>query len=312
MSQYPNLIGQRFGKLVVIERAENNSRGQRQWLCQCDCGGTRIVNTNYLRSGRTTDCGCKKSPDLTGKVFGRLTVLGPSDKRGSRGARTTRMWECRCSCGEITYKATDTLTNPEQSMCQKCAASYAAASARANAGFVEGTQLSKLRMDDNPVDTITGVRGVYYDSRKKLYQARIIFRRKKYYLGGFTNLEDAVKARKRAEEEIFGTFLDSLSKDCMKDVKRRTPHGVSFFSLLELYSTPTTSSTLVNPLVSSNTAASIMASTISASKAMPLLFRKAMMWAFLCPVCITPLSRLKTTGFFLLYLAYGVGKWYNI
>lgn len=55
------------------------------------------------------------------------------------------MWECRCECGEITYKATDTLTNPDLSMCYKCAQLYAAEQARANAGFVEGTQLGQIR-----------------------------------------------------------------------------------------------------------------------------------------------------------------------
>lgn len=213
MGEYPDLVGQRFGKLTVVERAPNNSRGQRQWLCRCDCGGTRVVNTNYLRGGRTTDCGCGKSLDLTGKVFGQLTVLGRSDKRGSRGARTTPMWECRCSCGEITYKATDTLTNPEQSMCRRCAELYAAASARAEAGYVGGTQISKLRMDDTPVNTATGVRGVTYIAKKNLYRARIRFKNKRYSLGVYSNLEDAIKARKRAEQELFGTFLDSLPED---------------------------------------------------------------------------------------------------
>lgn len=212
MREYPDLIGLRFGRLTVMERAENNSRGQRQWLCRCDCGGTRVVTTNYLRNGRTTDCGCGKSPDLTGKVFGQLTVLGRSDKRGARGARTTPLWECRCSCGEITYKGTDTLTNPDRSMCRRCAELYAAASARAGAGYVEGTQLSKLRVDDAPIDSITGVRGVTYDAKKNLYRARIKFRRKTYSLGCYTNLEDAVKARRRAEEDIFGKFLESVAE----------------------------------------------------------------------------------------------------
>lgn len=94
-------------------------------------------------------------------------------------------------------------------MCQKCAVAYAAASARAGAGYVEGTQLSKLRTDDKPVDSVTGVRGVSYDAKKQLYYARITFQGKKHYLGGYTNLEDAVKARRRAEEDYFSEFLAS-------------------------------------------------------------------------------------------------------
>ena len=120
MREFPSLIGKRFGKLTVVEQLPSTARGQRRWRCKCDCGGEHIATSGNLNSGRSTNCGCKKSPDLTGKVFGRLTVIGRSDKRNPRGARTTPMWECRCECGNITYKATDTLTNPDESMCQDC------------------------------------------------------------------------------------------------------------------------------------------------------------------------------------------------
>ena len=38
MAQSNNLIGQKFGKLTVIERAENNKQGKAMWKCRCDCG----------------------------------------------------------------------------------------------------------------------------------------------------------------------------------------------------------------------------------------------------------------------------------
>lgn len=34
-----------------------------------------------------------------------------------------------------------------------------------------------------------------------------MFRKKKYNLGRFDNIEDAITARKKAENEIFGSFL---------------------------------------------------------------------------------------------------------
>ena len=144
MREYPNLIGKRFGKLIVVAQAESKS-GQRRWMCQCDCGGTNIVTTGNLNSGHTTNCGCKKSPDLTGRVFGKLTVIGRSDKRSPRGKRTTPMWECHCECGNITYKATDTLTNPDENMCQECNGRIGAEIARKSAGFVDGTQISRIK-----------------------------------------------------------------------------------------------------------------------------------------------------------------------
>lgn len=212
MRDYPSLIGQRYGKLVVEQQMPSTANGQRRWLCKCDCGGAHIATTNNLKSGRTTNCGCKKSPDLTGKVFGRLTVLGRSDKRNSRGARTTPTWECRCECGTVTYKATDTLTNPNTSMCASCAAKYAASKARESAGYVEGTQLAKIRDMTPSAANTSGYRGVYYESKLDRWRAEIRFQRKRYYLGTYQNKDDAIKARQRAEEELYSTFLEAYGK----------------------------------------------------------------------------------------------------
>lgn len=205
---FESLIGKRYEKLVVVEQVEPTQKGQRRWLCKCDCGGTCITTTGNLNSGHTTNCGCKKSPDLTGKVFGKLTVVGRSDKRNSRGKRTTPMWECRCECGAITYKATDTLTNPDKSMCNECAGKYSAGIARQSAGFVGGTQITKI-MDMTPTAANTsGVRGVYYEKRSNKWRARLRFKGKTMSFGSFARFEDAVFARKEAEKIYFGEFLE--------------------------------------------------------------------------------------------------------
>ena len=209
MREYPSLIGKRFGKLIVVAQAESKS-GQRRWMCQCDCGGTNIVTTGNLNSGHTTNCGCKKSPDLTGQVFGKLTVIGRSDKRNPRGKRTTPMWECRCECGNITYKATDTLTNLDESMCQECKGRIGAEIARQSAGFVGGTQISRIKNMTLIATNTSGCRGVYYDKRTNKYRARLKFKGKIMNFGSYTNFEDAVKARKAAEQEYYGSFLESL------------------------------------------------------------------------------------------------------
>ncbi len=157
----PDLIGKKYGMLTVIEDMEKADSVQRRLLCRCECGNTVVVNANNLVRLHTKSCGCIKSPDISGQVFGRLTVLGRSDKRGVRGSRAVPLWECRCECGNITYKAKDTLTNPDESMCAECAAKYAAAKARASAGYVEGTQLAKISDMTPSAANTTGVRGVY-------------------------------------------------------------------------------------------------------------------------------------------------------
>jgi len=53
-----DLTNKTYGKLSVIKRVENNKHGKSQWLCKCECGGTKIVSGRGLNSGDTRSCGC--------------------------------------------------------------------------------------------------------------------------------------------------------------------------------------------------------------------------------------------------------------
>ena len=54
-----NLTGQRFGKLIVIKRAENKDK-ETKWLCKCDCGKETVVFSANLLRNHTKSCGCLK------------------------------------------------------------------------------------------------------------------------------------------------------------------------------------------------------------------------------------------------------------
>jgi len=210
MSHRENLIGRTFDMLTVIGEAEPSPAGHRKWVCACECGNETIVFGSNLKRGTTKSCGCRHFKDLTGQHIGMLTVLERSDKYGPRGKRKTQLWKCQCDCGAITYKATDTLTNPDISMCADCAAKHNSAKARNNAGFLGGTQISRIQNISEASTNASGARGVYLDSKTGKYRARIKFQGKLYNLGSYTNLPDAVKARRQGEEEYFGKFLNSL------------------------------------------------------------------------------------------------------
>lgn len=150
----------------------------------------------------------RKSPDLSGQRFGKLTVLGRSEKTATRGKRTVHLWECRCDCGAITYKATDKLKNSDMSCCAKCAGLYATEQARKSAGFVEGTQITKIKDMKPTAANTSGCRGVYLDKKSNRWRARLRFKGKIMSFGSYERFEDAVEARKRAELEYFGAFLE--------------------------------------------------------------------------------------------------------
>ena len=55
---FKDLTGQKFGRLTVIERAENDKNGSTRWLCRCECGNEKIIEGGHLRSHKIKSCGC--------------------------------------------------------------------------------------------------------------------------------------------------------------------------------------------------------------------------------------------------------------
>lgn len=65
------LVGNRYGRLVVVKETGVNKWGNTLWLCKCDCGEEKIVPANSLRKGYTRSCGC----------FGRENLSRLSDDK---------------------------------------------------------------------------------------------------------------------------------------------------------------------------------------------------------------------------------------
>ena len=103
MDKYEKFIGQKFGRLTVMETFQSE-KGYRMCRCHCACGKETTVYYYNLISGRTKSCGClmeenrRKYRDLSGKRFGQILVLRPTEKRNKEGSI---IWKCKCSCGRI-------------------------------------------------------------------------------------------------------------------------------------------------------------------------------------------------------------------
>ena len=52
-----NRVGQRYGRLVVVEEKGKDEKRGYLWLCKCDCGNFKVVPSKTLGS-RTKSCGC--------------------------------------------------------------------------------------------------------------------------------------------------------------------------------------------------------------------------------------------------------------
>ena len=54
-----DLIGKRFGRLVVVRKTEERKRRSIVWECKCDCGNTFYCAGQRLSSNKIVSCGCK-------------------------------------------------------------------------------------------------------------------------------------------------------------------------------------------------------------------------------------------------------------
>jgi hypothetical protein len=116
MGKRLNLAGQRFGFWVAESFAGKNKRGQTQWFCRCDCGTTRVITANSLRTGNSTSCGCNHKPNLVGQKFEKLTVVSLDEVKG----KGRRYWICGCECGNSTIASTNQLRNAIKVSCGLC------------------------------------------------------------------------------------------------------------------------------------------------------------------------------------------------
>lgn len=114
MGRKIDLTGQTFNKLTVIqETKQRDHRGGVLWECQCICGNTTLCSSSDLRSGHKKSCGCLQKEhakeigrnnliDLTGQVFGLLTVIEKDHTAKTANGSTKVYWKCHCECGNDT------------------------------------------------------------------------------------------------------------------------------------------------------------------------------------------------------------------
>lgn len=81
MSKLKDLSGMKFGRLTVIDRAENKS-GNTRWNCICKCGNKTKSHASSLISGKTKSCGC----------LGIKNATNSKIKHGNSKTKLYRIW----------------------------------------------------------------------------------------------------------------------------------------------------------------------------------------------------------------------------
>ena len=81
MSKLINEIGNRYGRLTVLEEAGRTNEKTVLWLCKCDCGNFTIKRGHHLRNGLTKSCGCLRKD--TARENAKLAHLSQTLSKGT-------------------------------------------------------------------------------------------------------------------------------------------------------------------------------------------------------------------------------------
>lgn len=234
-----DLTGRVFGFWEVIGPSEK----PYYYTCRClKCGTVKSIYKSSLLLGKTSACqSCANSGPRPGKTaafikaaqeryLGQvvngwkvLEILPPS--KTSKGLR------CRAICPACGKETITSITRlPHIRRCAACNRDIKKKSdAIHSTAWADGSSLVSVKSRMSGVtnrNSATGVNGV---SRRPdgRYRAYINFKRKQVFLGNFSSLEDAVAARKAAEQLIYGEYLDQHAgweeelKEALEKLKKK-------------------------------------------------------------------------------------------
>lgn len=210
-----NLINSKINHLTILDVKKENKR--KYYLCECDlCSSQKWIRADSVKSGKQMSCGCLssatqfKKSDLTGQRFGRLTVIKQVGKKDGR-----YIWECRCDCGNTCNVESSVLVSKKKTSCGCYKIELIkerrklAFKAHLDKNIIDNTNVSIINREKPIKSNKSGVTGVSWDASRNKWVAQIWFQNKYRNLGRFDKKEDAIRARKEAEENLHKKFLET-------------------------------------------------------------------------------------------------------
>jgi hypothetical protein len=217
-----NLTNQRFGRLTALYVVPSNTYRTR-WRCLCDCGNTKDVLQQSLLNGHVQSCGCLLSDRNRERITEYNKTLG-KETHGETKTRLYRIWICmktRCF-----YKNNDSYKNYGGrgiTVCNDWRNSFETFRLWAlSNGYSDKLSLDRINVDKNycPENcrwvsmsvqefnkrtlkrNTSGKTGVSFNKKNNRWVAYISFNKQHYHLGSFKCVDDAIKAREKAEEKL--------------------------------------------------------------------------------------------------------------
>lgn len=135
MGNIKDLTGRRFGRLTVLERAEDvryKDGGMAvQWKCRCDCGKEAIKKSANLLNGKSKSCGCLREEignnpfrfEIGQEIetkYGKFIVENRKREEREISGIRDKKYICKCiDCGETNVILEHTIMENHGS-CRAC------------------------------------------------------------------------------------------------------------------------------------------------------------------------------------------------
>lgn len=234
-----DLTGRVFGRLTVLQQVEDhiypNGKKRAQWLCQCSCNidSKCVVMGNSLLTNRTKSCGCLNKEKIieynkkTKKKYNDYEiqedyVIMYTSKGEPFFVDLEDFWKVRDICwykdDKGYIKSYDIplhrliMGDPEGFEVDHIHGHLSRYDNRKEnlrlATPSQNTMNSRIRSDNT-----SGVTGVYWYAKYNKWAAVISINQKVVGLGYFEKFEDAVDARKKAENQHYGKWSYSNSQN---------------------------------------------------------------------------------------------------
>ena len=146
--------------------------------------------------------------DVTGQTFNFLTAVESTTKIGSS---KSRIWVWRCECGKILECTLNSVQSGKRKSCGCKKGEIKDTQPLLRPQLIrDNTNISLLGISKLKSNNTSGCTGVHFRKDAEYWVATIKFQKNTYHLGCYENFEDAVKARKRAEDIYHYAYLESI------------------------------------------------------------------------------------------------------
>lgn len=198
--------------LKEVEPIQKYGHPMRMYQCECLlCGNIKVIDRKAIVSGSSTNCGCKRKNSRfremkIGEQYGNFIVLSEPIKKGDN----CFCYKCRCVlCGREKEMRGDTIRSGSSESCgcltDKTRANNAKIAHESN--WMHDTNKGSILSNKKDWDSVTGIKNVRYHKRLKKYQVSIDYRHKTYWLGTYSDIEEAKKVAEEAREARKKDFL---------------------------------------------------------------------------------------------------------